>query len=272
MSGRIAWVCCVLCALGSPTMGEDIADEADDLSGASIPPNAVERPGAYRPLGDIVDKNEYFLGDTLVGERLVYKNGRVAEERIYRNGKLHGYVRQWWPNGKLFAVLPFREGVRDGRFRFWDENGKLLGESVIRKGTGTLREFENLQFASHDAEIPYVNDKIEGVRLLRFQCPECPNNMRCENRSQYVAGKRQCWTMLYCGKRVVSSLYFKDDKLHCVHHKTDTEGRALEGYPKYYVNGKELNEKAYLEAAKKDEELRKSLKPPTAQQLPSSQG
>ena len=58
------------------------------------------------------------MDDALISQRLFYEHGRLADEKLYPEGKLHGIWRQYWPTGKLFAERPYRDGQTDGTFRF----------------------------------------------------------------------------------------------------------------------------------------------------------
>jgi antitoxin component YwqK of YwqJK toxin-antitoxin module len=63
------------------------------------------------------DKREYY-----------YENGQKKTVENYRNGKLHGDVELFWPNGALKRKCTFVDGVRVGLDQMWDEMGKLVDE------------------------------------------------------------------------------------------------------------------------------------------------
>jgi hypothetical protein len=114
------------------------------------------------PFDPLVAHARYRKEGKVVGARMFYKGSRLAQETPMRDGVRHGLMRQWWSSGQLFSEVPYVDGVIDGTARFWNQKGELLGESTLRKGTGCLRRFENLDVRSFDSEECYVNGKIEG--------------------------------------------------------------------------------------------------------------
>jgi antitoxin component YwqK of YwqJK toxin-antitoxin module len=245
----------------------------DDLRGLKIPPDAVERPDAWRATGKvgamITKKREYFVDGALVGQRLFYENGQLADEKLYRDAKLHGIWRQYAPNGKLVGERPYRDGQMDGTFRFWDENGKLVRESVMTKGTGLLREYGGETSRSLDAETRYVDGKKEGLSTEwgRFQ--------GCEGYgysiAEYKDGQLDGWehtrdedgTLIGYG-------HAKKGRLHGVCREFDRDGNPRAGFPKFYINGKEVTENRFMDAAKTDKVLAETLShsPPRTEKPP----
>jgi len=240
--------------------------EVDDLADVKIPAEAQEREVGYRPSGGIPKKRGYFLGDVLVGERRFYANGKLAEEKIYRDGQLHGYWRQYYENGKLFAARPYREGKPDGTFRFYDERGKLLGTSTLREGTGTLREYPYYRLGSHDAEIPYIDGKVHGIKRSWGSYSLYHRDGHEEKRvdavyiARYEGGKVNGWSALYDMQgRVIRSGYRQHGEFHGLLRNYDSEGRSVKGWPVYIVNGQHVSREDYLQAAEKDPVLKITL-------------
>ena len=143
-------------------------DESTDLAQIAIPLEALAESFGNSGGLDIV---RYFVGKVRVGQRRFYdkrhggRAGVMAEEQMFdADGKLDGVCRQFHPNGKLFCEEPFRHGLQDGTFRYWDASGKLRGESLLRNGNGILRRFSLRYITGDNAEIPYVDGKIHGVK------------------------------------------------------------------------------------------------------------
>jgi antitoxin component YwqK of YwqJK toxin-antitoxin module len=241
----------------------------DDLRELAIPADAIEQPGSFRQMGTITKKRDYFVDDALVGERLFYQDGRVADEKIYRDGKLHGIWRQYWPSGKLFSERPYRDGQMDGTFRFWNERGTVVRESVMKNGTGLLREYPNPPLGSSDAEINYVDGMKHGLKTLwgKFK--------GCEGYGYSVSGykndKLDGWehtrdedgTLIGYG-------YANQDRLHGVQREFERDGTPRSGFPKYYINGEEVSEAQFMETAKTDKVLAETLthSPPRTEKPP----
>jgi antitoxin component YwqK of YwqJK toxin-antitoxin module len=242
---------------------------ADDLREIAIPPDAEGRDAIFRPLGRVVSKKRYRIGGEIVGERLFYKDGQLADERLYRNKKLHGIWRQFHPNGELFAERPYRDGQMDGTFRFWDENGKLFAESVMKNGSGVLREFGKAELQSDDAETQYVGGKIHGrqTRWGRFQgCSGLGYST-----SEYKRGVLDGWVITRDEDgTLIGYSHCRLDQLHGVFRRYERDGNPREGFPKYYINGDEVSEARFLDSAKTDKLLGETLTyaPPRTEKPP----
>src|SRR5262245_51786852 len=95
---------------------------------SAIPRDAREedrtgKPGGRR--GKIV-KN-YYLGRSLVGQRVYGKDGLLEHECSYKNGKKHGWEYKWNRDGGLAWAIPFDSGREHGTARIWGSTGTLLG-------------------------------------------------------------------------------------------------------------------------------------------------
>jgi antitoxin component YwqK of YwqJK toxin-antitoxin module len=248
---------------------------ASDLKEVQIPADAVERPAkSFRRAGKVASHLLYLVGDQIVAERFFYENGKLAEEKLYGNyleHKLHGIWRQYHLNGKLAAERPYRDGVMDGTFRFFDEDGELVGESVIKMETGVLREFRNEGLAVSDKETPFVSGKKHGTAThwARFAGWE----EKGVQTSHYAKDKLEGWCVLRDEDGIILSwCFFRDGKLHGVVRDYDRNGQALDGYPKYYINGNEVNEFECRDTAQKDKLLKEILdhQPPKYAKVPEA--
>lgn len=63
------------------------------------------------------EKHEYF-----------YADGSLKTLEHYLNGRLHGEITLYWPNGKLKRKCCFQNGIRVGLDQMWNENGTLMDE------------------------------------------------------------------------------------------------------------------------------------------------
>ncbi len=70
--------------------------------------------------------------------RMYHENGQIALEMFYKNDKLHGEVKSFYPNGQIESYAKAEGDLYVGPFQYWFINGNLKQEGV------------------------YVNDKIEG--------------------------------------------------------------------------------------------------------------
>ena len=227
----------------------------------SAPEGAVQHVVPLRSTaGDMLgEMTVYRIGTDRVAECKRYRNGRTADLRLFRDGKLHGVWTQYHTNGKVFAERPYRNGLPDGTFRFWDEREKLLGESEIKKGTGLLREYEKICLTSHDAEIPLVDGRIHGIQRVWAQYDRC-RGRGCEIEL-YEHGESSGWNVVRDEDgTLMSSAYFHQGRLHGVLREWNRDGSLIDGSPSYWVKDKPVSEQAYLRVEEKDPVLAVSLK------------
>ncbi len=74
----------------------------------------------------------YFLnGAPFTGlARDKHKDGTPKGEYPFKEGRLHGVVREWWENGQLSTETNFENGQRHGLNRYWSKTGQLMKEQV----------------------------------------------------------------------------------------------------------------------------------------------
>lgn len=74
----------------------------------------------------------YFLeGKPYTGTaRDKHKNGQLKGEYPFKEGRLHGVVKEWWDNGVLSTETNFDKGQRHGLNRYWTKKGNLMKEQV----------------------------------------------------------------------------------------------------------------------------------------------
>jgi antitoxin component YwqK of YwqJK toxin-antitoxin module len=255
-----------MCILGMLAFGDSTTTSAptDPLAGAG------EMGVSRRPGTVITDWKEYFRDGAKVGERSFYKNGRVAEEKLFKDGVLDGICRRFYQSGKLFSESPYEGGKLNGMVRFYKENGDLLGESNIKKGNGVLRQFPNRDLGLFgDQEIPYKDGLIDGTlrEWDRFRDFRDGGGIGCRV-TQYVKGELEGWLISFDEKGVpIDSGYFHKNDLDGVVREYRPDGKLKDGYPKYYIfvggetilESQPVKEAAYREAAKNAPILAKSL-------------
>jgi antitoxin component YwqK of YwqJK toxin-antitoxin module len=62
-----------------------------------------------------------------------HKNGKPKGEYPFKEGRLHGVVREWWDNGQLSTETHFKNGQRHGLNRYWSTKGELMKEQVYER-------------------------------------------------------------------------------------------------------------------------------------------
>ena len=58
------------------------------------------------------------------------KNGAIKAEYPMKGGRLHGTVKEWFPDGKPLSEIQYRDGEHHGLCKEWTADGKLFCERV----------------------------------------------------------------------------------------------------------------------------------------------
>lgn len=69
------------------------------------------------------EKREYF-----------YEDGTKKTIETYQDGRLHGEILLYWPNGRCKRRSYFAQGKRHGIEEFWDETGRKLDAGKYHEG------------------------------------------------------------------------------------------------------------------------------------------
>tara|TARA_Y100000385_G_scaffold241809_1_gene258436 strand:- start:108 stop:524 length:417 start_codon:yes stop_codon:yes gene_type:complete len=98
--------------------------------------NRVKGPKCFDVEGYHTQSNEWGeMPDNFTGPLFTCnKNGQVIWLSEYKNGKLHGFTRQWDGNGKLWAEDSYKNGLPDGYQRQWYDNDKFSHEFYYENG------------------------------------------------------------------------------------------------------------------------------------------
>lgn len=89
-----------------------------------------------------------------------YRNGNLASERFFREGKLILPVKIWHSNGKLKSLIPYNSnGQINGVAKWWNKKGELVQSSKHKNSTGDMYSFyPNYAISSR---MHFVNGKIK---------------------------------------------------------------------------------------------------------------
>lgn len=63
-----------------------------------------------------------------------YEDGTLRTLERHLNGRLHGEILLYWPNGQLKRKCHFDRGVRHGTDQIWNMEGKLVDEDLYEQG------------------------------------------------------------------------------------------------------------------------------------------
>ncbi|MBL7873165.1 MAG: toxin-antitoxin system YwqK family antitoxin [Cyclobacteriaceae bacterium] len=83
--------------------------------------------------GQLTKRSNYHL-DQLDGEYREFNYTIVKEERFYKNGKLEGTVKIYYPDGKVMEEGLYKMGTRDGISKWYDQQGNVTIEYEYQNG------------------------------------------------------------------------------------------------------------------------------------------
>lgn len=184
-----------------------------------------------------------------------HKNGNIADEIPYKNGKKEGIAKKYDKNGKLQAEIPYKNDKIEG-IRKWYNGGTLSSETpyVNGKKEGIEREYGVMP-----KEIPYRDGKKEGIakyyigETLHWETPYKNDKKEGIEKEYYNSGKLKCETPYKDGKKEgIEARYHEFGKLlfGLIPRKNDKGGKVfmlvpykndkIEGIAKEYYEGGEL--------------------------------
>jgi antitoxin component YwqK of YwqJK toxin-antitoxin module len=81
-----------------------------------------------------LSKRTNFHLDQLDGDYREFNYTTVKEERFYKNGKLEGTVKIYYPDGKVMEEGLYKNGIRDGISKWYDQQGNVTIEYEYQNG------------------------------------------------------------------------------------------------------------------------------------------
>jgi len=239
---------------------------------SDIPKNAEERMTRRHASGEKASA-QYFVRGNLVGDRCwdnthgpfgedpvprpLHK--RLTWEMPYRNGVMHGR-HYYLENGLVTFIEPHKNGQRHGIARQYGDDGKLIGSYRMVHGTG-IDLWRNERLAWRDGTC-----KPSGECYLAEAC-------------YWVEGQLQgfVWWINEDQQSVFVERHLFKGLDHGIHREWNGHGRLSRGYPKYFVQGKQIKKRQYLRAClidptlpvfrEKDNKPRRTFPPEIAKHL-----
>lgn len=63
-----------------------------------------------------------------------YNEDQVKEARKYVEGKMHGEMKTWHPNGQLAIISNFKKNLQHGELKEFDDQGNLVRHADYQNG------------------------------------------------------------------------------------------------------------------------------------------
>jgi hypothetical protein len=167
---------------------------------------------------------ECILDGEVVGKRFYDNLENLMHEEPLKNGKRHGLVYTWDETGNLTSCEPYKNGMPHGVAKQFDESGKIIGTYELNNGTGydiwrNMREDGSIYISEiHSMK----NGKKHGFELWL-------------NEDQETIWEEKTWL---------------NNMLHGPDYQWELNGKLRDGYPKYWVKGKEVSKAEYLSKVK----------------------
>jgi hypothetical protein len=197
---------------------------------SSIPKGAKECVLATHLKGPEKYKAEYRFNEKVVGVRWFDQSGQLELECPVKNGADHGML-YYCDQGVVTFAEPYRNGLAHGTAKQWSYDGGLIGTYVMRYGTG----------------------------LDLWRCKKTWGNKRT-----YLAEARFIkdgkwhgfeWWLNEDQKSVHDENHFWENLQHGIQRRWNSKNRLRRGYPRYWVNNKQVTKREYLRAGAKDPSL-----------------
>ncbi len=112
--------------------------------------------------------------DGLVRRRTFHPNGQVArEETSGPHRKLHGIVREWWPNGQLEREGRMEAGRMVGTWKAWTSDGRLQTVTTYRTDGSQEEEVFPVFVEAPEGALPRPDARGEArAPVDRLHCPD----------------------------------------------------------------------------------------------------
>lgn len=135
----------------------------------------------------------------------------------YKNGKMHGLFREWYPRStQLAEESHYKEGYRDGKYSRWHSNGQKLSVSFYKEGQQhgvSIKWHENEKIKSKQyymdgrfhnytpGKTPTKNKVWTREGNLLFSCPYYKNEPHGCCELWWKNGKRRSRTFYFHGQK-----------------------------------------------------------------------
>ncbi len=168
----------------------------------------------------------YFFDGELVGKRLCDSAGWVDSEWGVKNGLKHGNELRWWDEDWLMSVEPYRNGKPHGTAKQFGPDGELLITYTMRDGVGLDLWCSDDGSLSEEHYLPSRGE----IGYTRW----------------WNGDNRTVWQEYF---------YRLGDGWHGITREWNTAGSLRRGFPKYFVENKQVRKRDYIKACENDSQL-----------------
>ncbi len=183
-----------------------------------------------------------------------HDQSKLKEVANFKDGKLEGENKIFYPDGQLSIKTFYKEGELDGEFLYYNEKGALKQKKYFEAGklVGTYTAYFNVGEEIPEFIIPYKEDKIQEKALEYFA------NGKLYSEIPFKDGERHgIEKIFYLNGNLSNELTYVNGKLHGPYKLYHPDGKISEtgtykddllqgSYTTYYPDGTLQSEANYL--------------------------
>ena len=88
----------------------------------------------YDAQGKLEGKANYKDGKMNGSSKLYYPSGKLQSEATFKDNVQVGVQKDYYENGKVKYELPYKNGQMDGVAKAYDESGKVIQQATFKNG------------------------------------------------------------------------------------------------------------------------------------------
>lgn len=193
--------------------------------------------GAYRQFRNeaLIEEATYKEGRLEGVRKLYYPDGKTLQaEAVFADGKIDGVSKTYFRNGQVETEKEFKMGIEDGFDRRYDsETGKLTLDTYYKDGKPDGRWTEHL--SGNRGDFTRTSGYKDGLREGEYA--EIRADGRPREKGAYKAGKKEgVWTTYRDGGQPEISVTYKAGEKNGEEIRYYTDGKPEKST--YYLNGK----------------------------------
>jgi len=166
--------------------------------------------------GPRVQDATYYMPNGAVGAKIAggngtyrewYKDGVLAEDTPYRNGRVEGESKTWHDSGGLASVSTYVAGKLHGPYKEYHENGKLAEETTFVSGKAEGKSKVYFESGKLLAARTFAGDELNGPYTEYYE------NGKVRLKGPYRNGARHgVWTIHGANGFLLFKSLYRDDK------------------------------------------------------------
>jgi len=185
----------------------------------------------------------YYLGEKHGKHIFMKKEGDTTKWENYKNGRLDGVKRTYYPGSRIKREVTYKEGIMDGPFKIYNLEGIVIEEINYKQG----KKDDEAKYFYDDGKPLKIEHWDMGVKNGDYKIFFYQGHI--QETKTYKKGKKEGWFIVYYpdSKTKSKALYKKDVLLE--EHRYDEQGRETYSFGK--PTGDEAEDDAMPTTSKK---------------------